>query len=446
MAPQLALILVSIFVIFILKIESRESKDVSKAVWILMIWLLYSGSKSIGTWLNMGGTMEAGSPADRIFLIGLAVFGVTILIKRNFDLTNHLKNNSLLILIILYMLISVSWSNIPGISFRRWVREVIALVIIFLVASEKNPVQAISTAFRRAIYIYLPFSILVINYFPYYGRDYGRWSGELMWIGLADQKNGLAEFCIYAALFLIWSNWEKLSKWKSLESKLPVYIDIFMLLLSIYLLMGPDRTLKYSVTSTISLLVGLAIMIFLSINMNKGVSINRNLVIFFMILIIFIGAMMPFTRITPAEKVASAFGRDDTLTGRTQIWATLVPYANKRMFLGYGQGGFWTTSMRELTSSHGHNGYLDTILDLGIVGLTLISIMFIYLGIKFVNLQNSYPRLAILLVCLLYMALVHSMAESGLSTLSGFPNSLIILFLEIPGTEETNSSLISEQT
>jgi len=102
--------------------------------------------------------------------------------------------------------------------------------------------------------------------------------------------------------------------------------------------------------------------------------------------------------------------------------------------------------MRELTSSHGHNGYLDTILDLGIVGLTLISIMFIYLGIKFVNLQNSYPRLAILLVCLLYMALVHSMAESGLSTLSGFPNSLIILFLEIPGTEETNSSLISEQT
>jgi len=91
LAPQLALILVSIFVIFILKIESRESKDVSKAVWILMIWLLYSGSKSIGTWLNMGGTMEAGSPADRIFLIGLAVFGVTILIKRNFDLTNHLK-------------------------------------------------------------------------------------------------------------------------------------------------------------------------------------------------------------------------------------------------------------------------------------------------------------------------------------------------------------------
>jgi len=71
--------------------------------------------------------------------------------------------------------------------------------------------------------------------------------------------------------------------------------------------MGPDRTLKYSVTSTISLLVGLAIMIFLSINMNKGVSINRNLVIFFMILIIFIGAMMPFTRITPAEKVASRF-------------------------------------------------------------------------------------------------------------------------------------------
>ncbi len=343
------------------------------------------------------------------------------------------------------MLISISWSNIPGISFRRWMREVITLIMVFLVASETNPAKAVITAFRRAIYFYLPFSILVINYFPHYGRDYGRWSGELMWTGLANQKNGLAEFCIFAAIFLIWSNWEKISNWKSLESKIPVYVDIFMFLLAIYLLMGPNRTLTYSVTSTISLLVGIAIMIVLSISMNKGVSINKNLVIFFMILIIFVGATMPFNPLVPIDKVATTFDREETLTGRTQIWATLAPYAYKKMLFGYGQGGFWTTAMRELTSSHAHNGYLDTILSLGVVGLTLFSIMFIYLARKVLNLQALYPHLAILLISILFMVLVHNIAESGFGSFSGFPNSLIILFFGVLGSEAINNTSDFEQ-
>ena len=445
MPPQIALILVSMLVATVFYIECKQSKEVSAAAWIPTIWLLYSGSKNIGTWLNIRATMEAGSVPDRWFLLSLGALGLAILLKRKFAWRFCLRNNYLLVLVVLFMLISVSWSSVPGISFRRWVRELLAIIMISLVASETRPVRALLTAFKRSIYFYLPFSLLLIKYFPHYGRDYGRWTGDLMWIGVADQKNGLAQLCIFTAIFLIWSNWEYVSNWKSLRSRMQIYIDLFMLLLSIYLLMGPGRTFKYSATSTISLLIGLAIMIILSIRIKKGKFINKKIIIFFMILIIFFGTLLPFVRKIPMGSIATAFGRDQTLTGRTQIWATLVPYAYKKLFLGHGKGGFWTSAMREKTSSHAHNGYLDTILDIGIIGLLLFSIMFLWLVTQFIKLQTPYPRLSVLLICILFMILVHNIAESGLSDISAFPISLVVLFSATLGQNEIQDSLSSGQ-
>ena len=310
MPPQIALILVSMLVATVFYIECKQSKEVSAAAWIPTIWLLYSGSKNIGTWLNIRATMEAGSVPDRWFLLSLGALGLAILLKRKFAWRFCLRNNYLLVLVVLFMLISVSWSSVPGISFRRWVKELLALIMLSLVASEKRPIEASLAAFKRIIYFALPFSLLLIKYFPHYGRDYGRWTGDLMWIGVADQKNGLAQLCIFAAIFLIWSNWEYVSNWKSLRSRMQIYIDLFMLLLSIYLLMGPGRTFKYSATSTISLLIGLAIMIVLSIRIKKGKFINKKIIIFFMILIIFFGTLLPFVRIIPMGSIATAFGRD----------------------------------------------------------------------------------------------------------------------------------------
>ena len=60
----------------------------------------------------------------------------------------------------------------------------------------------------------------------------------------------------------------------------------------------------------------------------------------------------------------------ETLTGRTDTWAELVPVVMSRPLFGCGFGSFWTTARREFYEmSHGHNGYLDTVLELGFVGL-----------------------------------------------------------------------------
>ncbi|QPF90261.1 O-antigen ligase family protein [Bradyrhizobium commune] len=79
-------------------------------------------------------------------------------------------------------------------------------------------------------------------------------------------------------------------------------------------------------------------------------------------------------------------GRDVTLSGRTNIWEFALEMAAAKPFLGYGYGVFWLgpnspgslfwdrTLQFELSA---HNGYLQCLLDIGLVGFltTLVAVL-----------------------------------------------------------------------
>jgi exopolysaccharide production protein ExoQ len=74
---------------------------------------------------------------------------------------------------------------------------------------------------------------------------------------------------------------------------------------------------------------------------------------------------------------ASLLGRDPTLSGRTHIWAAVWRAIAERPLLGQGVGGVWrapieptTTIWKEIDfqAFHAHSGYLDLLLQLGVVG------------------------------------------------------------------------------
>jgi len=434
--PQLALLLTSAFVLIVLTIEYRRSDITSAVSWILPLWLAYSGSKGIGAFLNINTTIESGSLPDRYFLLGIATIGILILMKRAFPLGAALKRNGLFVLILAYMLLSVVWAKAPGISFRRWGRELITLIMICLLISEEFPAKTFVSAFKRAIYFYLPFSILLIKYFGIFGREYNRWTGELMWVGLASQKNGLALFCAFSALFLIWSLWHDLINWKELSSKLPLFIDILMLVLAIYLMMGPNRALAYSVTSLLSLLTGLIAIIALKQAIRRGIRTDKKIVVIALILIL-VGTFMPLSGKIPVKGLAQIFGRGETLTGRTEIWNSLLPYVQKHFILGYGYGGFWTTSLRTSIASHAHNGYLDAILNLGIVGLILLIVFLIKIAGTCARLIDSGSNIFLLFLAIVFMYLVHNMGEVSLGDFQSLP-SILVAFIYFLANEEQN--------
>jgi len=64
-----------------------------------------------------------------------------------------------------------------------------------VIVSEVNPRQSLASLLRRCAYVLIPFSVVLIKYYPALGRQYGRWSGIEMWIGVTNQKNSLGILC-----------------------------------------------------------------------------------------------------------------------------------------------------------------------------------------------------------------------------------------------------------
>ncbi len=80
------------------------------------------------------------------------------------------------------------------------------------------------------------------------------------------------------------------------------------------------------------------------------------------------------------DTVAGIIGRSTELTGRTNIWGSVLPYILERPILGYGFSGFWGGASagssnidRAMggTIMYSHNGYIETFLALGLLGFVL---------------------------------------------------------------------------
>jgi exopolysaccharide production protein ExoQ len=130
-----------------------------------------------------------------------------------------------------------------------------------------------------------------------------------------------------------------------------------------------------------------------------------------------------------SAKHALLFGRQEstadigTLTGRTELWSELMTYVGARPLAGYGFEGFWgPTHTASVALSlgwvvpHAHNGYIEMLLDLGVVGLVL------FLAVLLSGLFHAQRRLraspgdteALLAVTLLAWVFVAMMAEKVL--------------------------------
>jgi exopolysaccharide production protein ExoQ len=209
---NVALLLCSGFVLLLLWYDKKQTTGVTRVLWIPTLWVLYCASRPLACWrsnhLLLSGSdsgVSEGSAIDRNFLTGLLVLGLVILARRRFDWRAVLKNNSWLAALCLYVLLSIVWSEAPFVSIKRAIKMVGSLVMAMVILSEVSPGLAFESILRRLTYILIPFSILLIKYFPDLGVFYLRYTGDRWWIGVTTTKNNLGVLCTVAALFLFWS-------------------------------------------------------------------------------------------------------------------------------------------------------------------------------------------------------------------------------------------------
>jgi len=424
-----------------LRLDHKQFPEVSFAFWIPTIWFLVLSSKPLSIWFQMGGqTIEEGSPLDRAFLIVAFCFGLIILKKRKFGWANLIKDNIWVFFLLGFMLISCIWADAPFISFKRWTRELIAITMVAVIASETHPLKAIESLFRRSIYILIPFSYVCINYFSEYGRMYLHNSGDLMWIGVTMHKNSLTQLCAFAIFFLIWTFIRRRKGRNIAVSKYQTYLEVFILLLAFYLMGGPYHMPTYSATATTALIMGL-LMLTVFVQRKKWGSIPGPAILMALIIIVIIyGTATPFVGKLSIIDISSAAGRQENLTGRTDVWAELVPVAMQRSLIGHGYAGFWTTKTREAFDiPTAHNGYLELILTLGFVGLALYSLFLVF------NIRRAHQMLlrefdwGVFWICTLAMALVSNITESLFNTFESRMMA-IILFLTFSFTKSASSN------
>jgi O-antigen ligase len=396
-------------------------------MWIPTVWMLIAASRPMAYWFvgpgGVTGGNESGSPLDRWVLTGLAVAAILVLVHRRFDWWSSLRRHRWLLAVLAYMFLSTFWSDITLIALRRWTREVIVLLMALVIVSEANPRESLASLLRRCAYVLIPFSVVLIKYYPALGRQYGRYSGIEMWTGVTGQKNELGRLCMISVFFLLWSLYQRWQERTAAGGHSRVWADVSVILIAVYLLIGANSS-----TSLATLIVGVTTFLVLRLFRKLKLTVPQVGVLALVIFLIGFGTLTPFLGGSNIAIFSSSLGRDDTLTGRTEVWATVLPAMAQQPLLGYGFGSFWTDARRQLYDiPTAHNGYLDILLELGEVGLAFYTAWLLSCARLLHRTLVLDYEWASFGICLLFMSLIYNVSESALNTLTEYMTAVVLL-------------------
>jgi exopolysaccharide production protein ExoQ len=422
--------------------SAERTTATSNAIWIPFCWLFIVSTRSVSNWLTRpdGTVLDPdlnGSPLDRAILTGLIAVGLLVLAARWEQVKRILAKNRWLLLVMVYIGLSVIWSNFPAISFRRYCRSIGTLVMVLVVLTERNPLASLTALLQRCYFIHIPLSILAIKYFRNIGVAYG-WDGtEEMWVGLAMHKNNLGQVAMASGLL---ASWLVLKNWSTRKMS----SGLVLLGMTLWVLRGSKNS--HSSTAILGFVTGVCVLLALQ-GIKGRVPKAKWLLGAMIVAVVACGPLVLLAsevfETSPMELVLESTGRDATLTGRTGLWSDILTNASHSPVLGVGFGAFWVGKIGyamyplvnwsavtpEWRPGQGHNGYLDVFVELGAVGLILaIGPIVLAFSDAVRQLQTDFEFARIRLV-LLFSLVLNNFTESSL--LKGTHSLWFLLLLVI---------------
>jgi O-antigen ligase len=369
------------------------------------VWL--GSSPGAGTDLELDG-----SPLDRIFFAALLIVAICVLVHRGRRMFTFLKANLPILIYFLYCLSSILWSDFPGVAFKRWTKAIGDILMILIVITDEQPVAALRRLFSRTGFILIPLSLLFIKYYPNLGRGYDAWSGAASNFGVTLNKNILG---VVTFVLLLGAVWRVIALLRSDEMpshrRRHLLAQGALLALGIYLL-----TLANSQTSTVCFGIGAGMLFATSLRLLRRNAAAVHVLVLASVLTV--GFVMLLGGVTG---ISQALGRNSTLTGRTDIWADVLSMAPNPL-LGAGFESFWLSPrVRQGLSvlfpgvplNEAHNGYIEVYLELGWVGVVLITWILLDGYRRSVKAFRREPVLGGLLVAYVFCAMIYSITEAG---------------------------------
>ena len=418
-------------------IFSRDRFLTAAYHWLPLCWMLLAGTQALGMLrvlgINIGGQVDsatAGSPVERSLFLLMLILGIYLLSLRRHILPATLRANAPLIVLFTYIAISISWSPLPEVSLKRYIKMVGALTMALLIATENNPAKALHSLLSRYLWIVLTGSLFTILLVPEIGKVVN-YDGSISNAGICFGKNGLGQCALAATLMATIPIIDKGRAGLTTSNG-------SMLLLAVLILIIAHSATSLMVTMIVVALLLLIRMFSILTPIHAG-----GIALYTVILLgaTFALAENLTTNFSIAEYVIESLGKDATLTGRTELWNDVWKLASERPVLGHGTGSFWVGEVgvsRPILETYywppnqAHNGYLDVIAELGFVGLALVLIVAaygIYNAFKLLPHDHQY---AMLKIALISSVLLLNMTESSFCRITHRVWLYMLLAVTIP--------------
>jgi O-antigen ligase len=305
--------------------------EVPESTLLRYLWLPFYGLIAVGLFFAMGQAWRAAVRAPWLILLAFLAIG------------------------------SALWSIDPELSLRRGVALLATTMMGVYLAARFDWLTALRLL--GAVWFFLMAASFIAGLVaPGFARMSEVHVGA--WIGGWSEKNALGGHAARASFLLAFLAWRDpgYRRW---------WIGGALLALSLVIF-------SRSTTALLGAVLGLGI-VFAAWWMLKGKRWSLALVWFGAA----VGGLVLLVYLITPDIVFGLLGKDETLTGRTDIWASLGLAIEKKPMLGYGYLAFWGLDSEprywleravDWNAPSGHNGWLDLAISLGVVGVAIYTI------------------------------------------------------------------------
>ncbi|MBD1910725.1 MULTISPECIES: O-antigen ligase [unclassified Leptolyngbya] len=362
--------------------------------------VILTGGASEGE--NQVGAGEPDFALVRLLcMVTYVVFGLLVLYRWRRSLYGLYKGRVLLALTGLAVL-SYFWSDFPSITLTRSI-ALIGTTLFGVYLGTRFTLQQLIRIISITFGIIVLLSLIFIVALPKYGVMAGVHTGA--WRGIFVHKNNFGRALVFAVLGFLPLSAEKRSNRIIFWGLLGLCTFLILMSKSTSALLN----LFYIVTA---------------FNVLRVTRWRFEIRLLALIAILLVGGVSYSLITSNLESILSFFGKDATLTGRTDLWPLCVGMAERRPFFGYGYEAFWNgwnSGGGEIWMNYGwraphcHNGYLDLTLALGVVGsLLFLYTLFTTLILGLVRLQRTSTFENFYCVLVPFFLLLYNLTESSI--------------------------------
>jgi exopolysaccharide production protein ExoQ len=275
--------------------------------------------------------------------------------------------DKLYVLLLGWACLSIVWSIDRQVTIRHFI-ALLATSLFGVYLAFRYSLREQLRLVGTCLGIVLGASVAACLVFPSYGIGVDDLSQTSQWQGVFSHKNTLGKMAVLAALILTLHLLKR-------RRRFTIFAGICLLFMLV--------VLTQAMTALVYLVIGLAAFPFVRAFQKNPA--NRRKIL--SLAVVIFGGLATWAYYN-WENLTYSLGKDPALTGRVTLWGLSMTWIWERPLLGYGYDAFWSdyygpvadfrVASGWLEAPHAHNGLINLCLDLGLIGVILLVLGFVF--------------------------------------------------------------------